>query len=527
MARRGLTALALIVIATSLASCVRRPPEAAAAPAPVPLPAAPVKPEGTMSDSQLPAWHEPEERSVVSDLWYGVYMMGGEKVGWQRVRRSLVTWEGADAQCTMTETDLSVVTLGSPVRQTARQWVVSTPEGDPIRGHYENAGRVVEAVFHPDTVLYEATAAGGLQAGEFPVAEGKSLRDPDVAGAPEQAEVGFHRDYLVFEPLTLQLVEASYAVEDRETIEIGSKPRACLRARSELGSGTVMVSWLDAKTHDLVRMQSKAAKLDIRLEEKEAALAPPAPGAGLGRKDLATETRIVVEPPIAAPDSRRALKLRVSDLPSRKVLLSDGRQTWSDIVEEKGVLAASVAIRSQAVPTADGPVPPGQDSFRAASPHIQSDDARIRATVREIAPEGASAVRTAEALAKWVHGRVRSDASVGGLRSAVEVLEDPRGVCRDYAALYAALARAAGIPTKFCAGCVYWSRGQAPGFYYHAWNEVWLPKAGGGGEWVAVDCTRGEPWPVDATHVKFAEGEYGCMLDVVGLIGQLEMQVVE
>src|SRR5947209_1869987 len=76
-----------------------------------------------------------------------------------------------------------------------------------------------------------------------------------------------------------------------------------------------------------------------------------------------------------------------------------------------------------------------------------------------------------------------------------------RRVCLDYATLYAALARAAGVPTRLCAGIVY-AQGK---FYYHAWAESYV------GQWVAFDPTLYDPEQpvayVDATHIKFAQGD--------------------
>lgn len=523
--RAGQLVLVVVLVGSLYtAGCARRAVETASGETSIATDAS--APVGAPSEGSLPAWRDPKEKSVISDLYYGVYMMGGQKVGWQRVRRAATEWEGREALYYLSEMQLSIVTLGSSVDQHVVQKVIVASDGLPIRGHYELPQRTVEALFSPKEIRYECTAAGATRAGVLEVPEGADLRDPDVSGTPEEAKVGFRAEYQVFEPLTVQLVPATYQVEAREKISARGTEHACLRTASRLGNGTQLTSWIDEKSHDLVRMHSPAAKLEIRLEEKDVALALPEPGSEAPKMDLATETRIEVNTPIAAPERKQLLKLRVTHIPSRPMLIRDERQEWSDIVEEKGVIGATLTVRVQPAPEAGGAAADGQDAFRKPSPHIESDDPRIAAKAREIAPEGMDAARAAEAIARWVHANTRSDTSVGGLRSATEVFEDRRGVCRDYAVLYAALARAAGLPTKFCAGCVYWNRGNAPGFYYHAWNEVYLTGADGKARWVPLDTTRPDPWPVDATHLKFAEGDYGCMLDVVGLIGQLKIEVL-
>ncbi|WP_276354036.1 transglutaminase domain-containing protein [Cohnella caldifontis] len=58
-----------------------------------------------------------------------------------------------------------------------------------------------------------------------------------------------------------------------------------------------------------------------------------------------------------------------------------------------------------------------------------------------------------------------------------------KGVCIDYARLYAAMARAAGLDARVVTGLGYDGRG---GYGAHAWNEVYLPAAG---KWVPLDPT--------------------------------------
>ena len=93
-------------------------------------------------------------------------------------------------------------------------------------------------------------------------------------------------------------------------------------------------------------------------------------------------------------------------------------------------------------------------------------------------------------------------------------------MCRDYATLYTALARAAGVPTRLCAGIVY-----ADGkFFYHAWAESFV------GQWVAFDPTLYDPKQasfVDATHIKFAQGDVTQMFEVVSIVGRLKIHIVE
>lgn len=71
---------------------------------------------------------------------------------------------------------------------------------------------------------------------------------------------------------------------------------------------------------------------------------------------------------------------------------------------------------------------------------------------------------------------------------ASDILNKGKGVCTDYSILYAALCRAAGIPTRFVQGIPVFTMltegdGRLP--YGHAWVEIKLPSYG----WIPIDIT--------------------------------------
>jgi transglutaminase-like putative cysteine protease len=82
--------------------------------------------------------------------------------------------------------------------------------------------------------------------------------------------------------------------------------------------------------------------------------------------------------------------------------------------------------------------------------------------------------------------------------------------------LFAALARAVGIPTRIVSGLLY-NEGR---FYYHAWNEVYL------GEWLAVDSLMNQI-PADPTHIRLIRGGLERQVRLVGLMGRLGIKVLE
>lgn len=124
-------------------------------------------------------------------------------------------------------------------------------------------------------------------------------------------------------------------------------------------------------------------------------------------------------------------------------------------------------------------MPPETIPYLLPSRYCESD--RLEGFVeQEFA--GLAAGPLARALGEWVprHLSYESGAS-SGTTTALTTFAERRGVCRDYAHLLVALARAGGIPAR----CV---SAYAPGVDppdFHAVAELWI-----GGAWHLVDATR-------------------------------------
>ncbi len=152
-------------------------------------------------------------------------------------------------------------------------------------------------------------------------------------------------------------------------------------------------------------------------------------------------------------------------------------------------------------------------------PLIQSDDERIVRRAREITARRAQWRQDPKSVARQLTTGVYSmlDKSITlSVPNAVQVLETLRGDCNEHTVLYVAMARALGLPARTAVGLVYVNGA----FFYHAWPEVWL------GEWVAVDPTFGQ-YPADASHIRFVIGGLAQQVEIVRLIGNLDIQVLD
>jgi transglutaminase-like putative cysteine protease len=116
------------------------------------------------------------------------------------------------------------------------------------------------------------------------------------------------------------------------------------------------------------------------------------------------------------------------------------------------------------------------------------------------------------------------------LPDAIETLTTRQGDCNEHAALFTALARAAGIPTRMVVGLVHSNTSmtsaltgrplEKPGFYYHAWVEVF-----NGNRWISMDPTWNQV-PAGAAHIAFVEGASDQQIQLVGLVGNLRLSLV-
>jgi hypothetical protein len=151
-------------------------------------------------------------------------------------------------------------------------------------------------------------------------------------------------------------------------------------------------------------------------------------------------------------------------------------------------------------------------------PLIQSDDERIIEEAQEATARRAEwrqdPKQVARQLTSAVYNMLEKTITFS-VPSALQVLETRQGDCNEHTVLFVAMARSLGLPARTAVGLVYVNGA----FYYHAWPEVWLD------EWVAVDPTFGQ-YPADAAHIRFVVGGLAQQVEIVRLIGNLEIEVL-
>jgi hypothetical protein len=146
-----------------------------------------------------------------------------------------------------------------------------------------------------------------------------------------------------------------------------------------------------------------------------------------------------------------------------------------------------------------------------ATPRVQCDHEDMRRKALAIIGKEKDALKQAELLKLWVFRKVRKTYAENA-DNALAVLDSLAGDCTEHTLLFVALARAVGLPAREVGGLAYVRVGGKPQFGWHAWAEVH-----DGTQWVSIDPTWNQTY-VDATHIKFSEGDDQAWINVVGAI---------
>lgn len=189
----------------------------------------------------------------------------------------------------------------------------------------------------------------------------------------------------------------------------------------------------------------------------------------------------------------------------------DNKQTWYDVkpvngmfqeeiwlTQGKGTYAVAVMVHEYDRKYSYGPKVMVENTetlnkFLVPAKHIESSNDKIIALAKEITKDKENHRDQAKAVYDWVTSNIDYDYEKYGKHrhadydneyGAVHTLETRQGVCYDFAALTAALGRAAGLQVKVIKG--EGISGEFRGL--HAWNEIYSIEEK---QWIHVDTTFG------------------------------------
>jgi hypothetical protein len=304
-----------------------------------------------------------------------------------------------------------------------------------------------------------------------------------------------------FDPFSLVTNELEVNIDTIESVNTGSGIQKAYRL-SLVFSGVSSLMWVD-NTGRVVREEETGGMEMVAVTKEKALDMPNIENIGM---DLLDDLAVQCEGKIPDPRNLTYLKVLIEGIEPEFFDLNDDFQTV--ISTEPLVLEIHPGIINYSKLD-------DKSQYLRPETFIQSDDSRIIDAASRIT-SGLSGNRPrAYGIGSWVFENIEKDYAIS-LPSAVDVLKVRKGDCNEHTALYTALARASGIPTKICMGIVY----KDGVFYYHAWPAVYLDG------WYPIDPTFGQKL-ADATHIKILEGGFERQADLLRVVGRLKVTVLE
>lgn len=453
-------------------------------------------PEAAAPDSGAPAADPSGE-----ELWSGIYM-NGSKIGYGHYRAV-----PGGAGLHIEETSLLRLTVLDR-EQTVQATVTGEADDDLALRRFDVALTSDLGTFgargevSDGTLVLDLTTAGQTTTQRVPLERPLYL---PAAARTQLSRAGLREGATltvqVFDAAAMQHQPMTMAVVGRETLTENGVAVPTWKVRESF-RGMESDVWLDEQGRT-VRERGPMG-LEVRRESPSDAVASGWKGTPL---DLMGAVAVPVAD-IDAPRTRDQLRLRLVGVDG-VTIPSDGRQHGEG--EHWTIRRESMGDATYQLPYVDAQ---WQDELQPTM-FLQSDHPQVRAAARAAVGEERDPRAAAERLRRWVHDSLQQRPAAT-LPNALQVLQTRAGDCNEHAVLYAALARAVGLPARVVAGLVY----QNGAFLYHAWNEVWL-----GDQWVTVDAIF-DQMPADVTHLKLVEGGPETHVALVPLIGKLSIRVL-
>ncbi len=374
-----------------------------------------------------------------------------------------------------------------------------------------NSGRFsfsVRGSVDGNTLQVTTESAGSSRGLDIPIKDKLYLFNGIMdAIAATDLKPGNKYTFNIFDPASMGQAAVIVEIIGEELVEIRGFNQLATKISLNF-KGVSQLAWI-GKEGEVVKEKGLLGISLIKSDRKEAL-------GGLAiesSQDLARVASVASNIPLENVEALDLLKVKIQGIPSKNVQLQGGRQTFKEqvlIVQKEALSDLASDLKPENLATLE-------KIFLKPGPFIQSDHQKIRDLAQEIledAPD-ATPLKKAEKLLNWVHTHIEKR-PVLSLPDALSTLENRVGDCNEHAVLLAALGRAAGIPTRIEAGMVY-LKGR---FYYHAWNLMYL------GQWVTADSLF-DQLPADVSHLRFATGSPSQQLDLMGVIGKVQLTIIQ
>ena len=449
------------------------------------------------------------EKPPLAEQWFGIYV-DNERVGFYRQKIS-ESPEGyrieGDGSVRMTVMGFSKEASSRETYQVAKNLTLRSFE---VEQNLNGVSSRVTGRTGDSTLRLKTESNGKVTEKQFKF-KGELFPGPALNILPLMRDVAAGKSYKTstFDAEDLKIKEVKIAIIGEEKTPDG---RPALKMRNNLYPFVSNDIWVDSQGNTL--LESVRDGLVTTRAEDPKQLGGFVGALAFSKKDLIYDFSLVrVEPPLKDLQKLTGLTVAVTGWNDALPLLQGGGQT----VEKGG--EGRIVVRTGAAAVVPEPVPVATVNAAYLKPadKIEADAPEIVARAKELAAGKKDAGEVARALAAWTADWLKDTVQDGG--GALLSLKERSGNCQTHARLYTALARAAGIPTRFVSGLVYQ---EGKGFLYHSWAESLV-----GTVWVAVDPTYNQ-LPADPTHLKFFEGHtQEDLAPVIAIIGRIRVSILE
>ncbi len=434
--------------------------------------------------------------AMVGESWFQVNALG-QTVGYAYMSTQVDRDEDKPVLKTVNETFMSVQQGAQAYESKSVLTIYHNTDFVPVRFLFTSdlfgLQQHVEAVLHGRLLHVTSTTGGQTRQADLPVGDGFGSEVEITRAALEgRLKPGARFKFQTYNPATGSLDNVTVTVKDIETVQLHDGPvKARMLEIFSSALGVTSTEWI-AEPADVVKVAFPVlGAVMVKVTEKEALE---------GFSPLKINDHIPVDFAVSNIKQVRSMVLDITT-PTDEIadlIPEDARQRF---IRHQQHGTGTLQVRSvEPAPGTTTTLPvagEGLHEYLQSTEYLQPDDPQIAEAAKEAIGGEQDAWAAAKKLVHWVYRTIELKDREPAPVTSKHVLETRAGDCTEHTVLYAALGRAVGLPTKFCAG-IAMSEGA---FYYHAWPEVYVGQAG----WIAVDPTWDET-VVDATHVKLGEG---------------------
>jgi transglutaminase superfamily protein len=459
-----------------------------------------------------------EMEATKGTAWYGAYFGGRQKCGYARIELDTRTVNGTKfyVQSMMMDVNFQMGAVRQKLKTEQTRYYKLTGElarlestSNSLLGDTKH-----EAVVDGKKLIVTTTMGGHSMKNELPVPNETLMQTLAASRLIRKGTIGGTVEFEVFEPTiskTMHVTTKLLRFEERLIGGVKTRIGVAESLIKEMGMKSIEYVTVDGDLIETVIGGFFTLRKEPERVAKDVKLAFDIMRAGI----------TPVKAKIGDPRRVTFLKLRISGVKKKDILIDDARQSY-DRGGDGGQGAHVVALNPATAPKQALALPmkdldKGVAKFLKPTPMAQSDAPAIVAAAKKIVGNETDSFKAAAKINQWVFKKVKKK-GLAALSNAAAVLKLMEGDCSEHTVLFVALCRAAGIPARQVTGIGYSAK--MKGFGYHAWGEVYV------GEWVQMDPSWGEDL-VDPTHVKFGVGEAESLFAIGGLFGSLKIEVVE